>query len=306
MKKAVYHGIRDIRLEEVEEPKPGPKEAKIKVKYCGICGSDLHEYLHGPFRESRFGHEACGEIVEIGSNLKGFKIGDRVLALDKGAYAEYTLCPDNQLYIIPDSMSWEQAALIEPLAVAAYTIKRGGVEPGDTVLIAGAGPIGLVLLIGLKAIGVKTVYISDISEERRKKAEELGATLVINPLNNRISAAIKELTQGEGVDVAIEAVGMEATLKDCLTSVRTCGKVIVAGMFTERMPINMFSFVVRETTMIGANSTDPVLALDWVRSKGVKPEVLITKIIPLEEVASQGFEVLSGKNKAEVKILVKP
>lgn len=293
-------------MEEVEEPKPGTKEAKVKVRYCGICGSDLHEYLHGPFRESRFGHEACGEIVEMGPGLEGFKIGDRVLALDKGAYAEYTLCPDNQLYLIPENMSWERAALVEPLAVAAYTIKRGAVGPRDRVLIAGAGPIGLMLLLGLKAIGVHTVYMSDISEERRKKAEELGATLALNPLQTRVSALIKEITKGEGVEVAIEAVGIEETLKDCLTSVRACGKVIVAGMFTERMPMNMFSFVVRETTMIGTNSTDPLLALEWIKSKGVKPEALITKITPLEKVSAEGFEALGGKNKAEIKILVEP
>ena len=93
MRKAVYHGVRDLRVEEVEEPKPGEKEAKIKVKYCGVCGSDLHEYLHGLFQKSIFGHEVCGEIVEIAPGLEGFQVGDRVVAIGKDGYAEYMVCP---------------------------------------------------------------------------------------------------------------------------------------------------------------------------------------------------------------------
>jgi len=117
MKMAVYHGIRDLRVEEVKEPKLGPKEVKIRVKYCGICGSDLHEYLHGLFPQSPFGHEACGEIVEVGQEVKGFQARERVIAFEKGAYAEYLVCPQERLIKIPQDMSWERAAVVEPLAV---------------------------------------------------------------------------------------------------------------------------------------------------------------------------------------------
>ena len=157
----------------------------------------------------------------------------------------------------PGNMSWERAAVVEPLSGAAYAIERGGVLPGDTVLIAGAGPVGLMALLGLKAIGVEKIYQTDISETRRKKAEELGATLVLNPLTEKIPAKMKELSAGRGVDVAIEAVGIEATLKDCLASVRYQGKVIVQGIFTDRIPVHMLGFVTRETTMIGTNSINP-------------------------------------------------
>ena len=161
MKKAVYHGIRDVRVEEVEEPKPGPKEAKIKIKYCGICGSDLHEYQHGLFPQSPFGHEGCGEIIEAGPGIEGFQVGDRVLTFQKGAYAEYLVCPQERLLKIPGNMGWKRAAVVEPLAGAAYAVERGSVRPTDTVLVAGAGPVGLMLLLGLKAIGVKTIYMTD-------------------------------------------------------------------------------------------------------------------------------------------------
>ncbi len=306
MKKAVYHGIRDVRVEEVEKPKPGPKEAKIKIKYCGICGSDLHEYQHGLFPQSPFGHEGCGEIIETGPGIEGFQVGDRVLTFQKGAYAEYLVCPQERLLKIPGNMGWKRAAVVEPLAGAAYAVERGSVRPSHTVLVAGAGPVGLMLLLGLKAIGVKTIYMTDISEIRRKKAAELGATSVFNPLETKISDLIKESTSGRGVDVAIEAVGIEATLKDCLTSVRFGGKVIVQGIFTERVPIHMLGFVTRETTMMGMNSINLSLAMSWIESKGTKPEAMVTKIIPLEQISSAGFEVLTRKIKEEIKILVEP
>jgi len=306
MKKAVYHGIRDVRLEQVADPKPGPGEAIIKVKYCGICGSDLHEYLHGLFPQSPFGHEACGEIVEIGPRVDRFQVGDRVLAFEKGAYAEYLVCPQERMMKIPPNMSWKRAAVVEPLAGAAYAIERGGIEPRDTVLIAGAGPVGLMLLLGLKAIGGQTVFMTEISPTRRKKAEELGAILAFNPLESKVSDMIKELTSGRGVDVAIEAVGIAATLKDCLASVRHQGKVIVQGIFTDRVPIHMLGFVTRETTMMGMNSINPSLAMSWIESKGIAPEAIVTKIIPLEQISTEGFEVLTQKTKEEIKILVEP
>jgi len=306
MKAVVFHGIRDLRVEEVAEPKPRPREAKIRVKYCGICGSDLHEYLHGLFPQSSFGHEACGEIVEVGHEVKGFKAGDQVIAVQKGAYAEYLVCPEEKMIKKPGEMSWERAAVVEPLSGAAYAIEKGGVRPSDTVLVAGAGPVGLMILLGLKAIGVEKIFVTDISERRRKKAEELGATLVLNPLAEKIPVRMKELSAGRGVDAAVEAVGIEASLKDCLASVRYQGKVIVQGIFTDRVLVHMLGFVTRETTMIGTNSDNLALAMSWIESKEIRPELIITKIIPLEQTSAEGFEVLTKKEKEEIKILIAP
>ena len=306
MKMAVYHGIRDLRVEEVEEPKPGQREAKIKVKYCGICGSDLHEYLHGRFPESPFGHEVCGEIIETGPGLEGFKVRDRVMAVSKDGYAEYMVCPQEKMIKVPEGMDWKRVAAVEPLSVAAYCIKRTGAKPTDKILVTGAGPIGLMLLMGLKAGGVKDVYMTEISERRRQKAQELGATEVYNPQKVRISSKMKELTGGKGVDISIEAVGIEESLKDCLSSVKYRGKVIVAGIFTDRVSLNMLGFVYRETTMIGTNSNDAELALDWIIKKGLAPEKIITKIIPLEHISTEGFEVLTTGKGDEIKVLVEP
>jgi (R,R)-butanediol dehydrogenase/meso-butanediol dehydrogenase/diacetyl reductase len=294
-----------LRIEEVPEPKPGLNQIKVRVKYCGICGSDLHEYLHGPFPASPFGHEACGQIVELGQGVEGFQVGDEVLAFQKGAYAEYLVLPKERVIKKPEGMSWERAAVVEPLAGAAYAIERGCVQPEDSVLIAGCGPVGLMALLGVKALGVSAVYMTDISEARRKKAGELGASLVLDPLKEKIPARMKDLTNGQGLDTAIEAVGIEATLKDCLASVRFQGKVIVQGIFTERVPVHLLGFVTRETTMIGTNSTNPALALSWIENKGTKPEAIITQILPLEAI-SQGFEALTQKTKEQIKILIAP
>jgi len=306
MRAAVFHGIRDLRVEEVAEPKPGPSEAKVRIKYCGICGSDLHEYLHGLFPQSSFGHEACGEIIEVGHEVRGFQVGDHVIAVQKGAYAEYLVCPQARMIKKPGNMTWERAAVVEPLSGAAYAIEKGGIQPSNTILVAGAGPVGLMVLLGLKAVGVEKIYVTDISETRRKKAEELGATLVLNPLAEKIPAKIKELSAGRGVDVAVEAVGIEATLKDCLASVRYQGKVIVQGIFTDRVPVHMLGFVTRETTMIGTNSANFSLAMSWIESRAIRPELIITKVIPLEQISPEGFEVLTRKEKEEIKILVAP
>jgi (R,R)-butanediol dehydrogenase / meso-butanediol dehydrogenase / diacetyl reductase len=306
MKKTIYHGIRDIRVEEVPDSTPGSGEVKVKIRYCGICGSDVHEYLHGQFPKSPFGHEACGNIIAVAPDVEGYAVGDRVCTFMAGAYAEAIVCPVQRLLKIPDDMDWKRAAVLEPLSGAAYAVERGRVKAEDTVFIAGAGTVGLMLLMGLKAMGVQTVYMTDVLENRRKMAEQMGATLVWNPLEIKSPAKIKELTKGRGVDVAIEAVGIEATLKDCLASARYQGMVIVQGIFTERAAVHMLGFVTRETTMIGTNSINPPLALKWLKTGKIRPECIITDIIPLADIAGSGFEVLAEKSKTAIKILVEP
>jgi (R,R)-butanediol dehydrogenase/meso-butanediol dehydrogenase/diacetyl reductase len=306
MRKAVYHGVRDVRVEQVEEPKPGPGEAKIRVVYCGICGSDLHEYLHGPFPRSPFGHEVCGEIVEIGSGIEGFGVGDRVCVFNRDGYAEYMVAPKERLLSLPDDIGWERAALVEPLSGAAYAVDRGGVAAGDRILIAGGGPVGLLVLLSVRALGVETVYLTEISETRRGKARELGATDVFDPAEVEVPRKMRELTDGRGIDVSVEAVGIEATLKDCLASTRQRGTVVVQGIFTERVPIHMLGFVSREITMIGTNSIDPERALRWIAEGRVEPESIVTSIVPLDDIASEGFDVLADDKDRDIKVLVAP
>jgi (R,R)-butanediol dehydrogenase/meso-butanediol dehydrogenase/diacetyl reductase len=306
MKQANYHAVRDIRVEDVENPDPGPDEVRVKIEYCGICGSDVHEYVHGPFPRSPFGHEACGVIVDRGEDVSSVDVGDHVLAFGPGAYAEYLTAPAMAVRKLNESISWERAALIEPLAGAAYAVRRGALASDDTLLIAGAGPVGLCVLLAARAMGVQTVYMTEISEVRMAKAMEMGATAVFDPVDTRVPRRLKELTGGKGVDVAVEAVGVEASLKDCLASTRYRGRVVVQGIFTDRVPIHMLGFVTREVTMIGTNSLDLDQALEWIDAGRVEPEAMVTRIIPLDEIQTNGFDELIDPDGQQVKILVKP
>jgi len=306
MKKAVYHGIRDVRVEEVDQPRPEPNQVTVRVKYCGICGSDLHEYLHGPFPVSPFGHEVVGEVVEVGDKVDGFAQGDRVAVFNRDGYAEYQVAGVDQVMSLPGDLDWKRLALIEPLAGAAYAVERGRISADDTVFISGAGPVGLLVLLAVRTVGVSTVFVSEPSAARRIKAEELGATAVIDPTEVKVSKRIKELTDGRGTDISIEAVGVEAALKDCLTSTRYQGTVVVQGIFTERVPIHMLGFVTQETTMIGCNYINPPLALEWIQTHNIAPESIVTSVIPLEDIRDRGFEALATDKEREIKILVEP
>jgi (R,R)-butanediol dehydrogenase/meso-butanediol dehydrogenase/diacetyl reductase len=293
-------------VEEVDNPDPGPEEVRVKIKYCGICGSDVHEYLHGSFAIPQWGHEACGEIVDKGDAVTTLDIGDRVLTFGSGAYAEYFTAPATRMRKLEQPISWERATVIEPLAGIAYAVKRGQVTAEDTVLITGAGPIGLLFLAATKALGVETVYMTEISESRAKKAEEMGVTAVLNPANEKVPARIRELTGGTGVDIAIEAVGIGPSLKDCLASTRYRGRVVVHGIFTERVPLHMLGFVSREITMIGTNSIDIDQALEWAYAGDVEPEKIISNMIPLAEIDEKGFQSLTTPNTADIKVVVVP
>jgi len=304
MKKAVYHGIKDVRIENVDDPNPGPNEVKVQVTYCGICGSDKHEYVHGPFPITCFGHEVCGTVVETGPDVVEFQKGDRVLAVSLGGFAEYVTTAKERVTKLPDELSWEKGAVLEPFAGAVYAVKKGDVKERDTVLITGAGAVGLMLLLAVKSIGVETVYMTDISPKKREMAKKMGAADAFDPTATKIPKKIKELTQGRGVDVSIEAVGIPSSLKDCLASTRYQGTVIVQGIFTERVPVHMLGFVTNEMRMVGANSADIPLALEYMMTREITPESIITSIIPLDDIIDSGFEIKDPDN--QVKILVKP
>ena len=306
MKIANFHGIKDIRVEQVDNRDPGPGEVLVKIKYCGICGSDVHEYLHGRFPISSFGHEATGEIVAVGDGVNSVVEGDRVLAFGPGAYAEYITTSAERVIKIEPSMSWERAAVMEPLAGTAYAMQRGGVSADDNILITGAGPIGLSFLNAAKAIGVKNIFMTEIAESRIEKARAMGATEVFNPVEGKLPPQIKELTDGNGVDIAIEAVGNPPSLKDCLASTRFQGTVVVHGIFTERATLHMLGFVTREITMIGTNSIDMPKALEWGYSGKIQPEEIISNTIGLDDIVGDGFEKLTSPGNDDIKILVEP
>lgn len=240
MKAVLFYGPQNIKIEEKEILKLGPGEVVVKNKVALTCGTDVKMYLRGhPLWRPPFalGHEAAGVIVEVGKGVKDFKIGDRVVAHNSapcnkcyyckrgqhsmcenilfnfGAFAEYQKIPkeivEQNMFKIPDSISYEDAALLEPLSCVVYGIDEIGISLGDTVVINGAGPIGLMFVRLAYFRGAK-VIVTDISEERLNLAHELGAAFTINvaKVEDQVKA-VKELREDKrGVDVAIEAVGL--------------------------------------------------------------------------------------------------
>lgn len=277
MKQAVMTGLKKVELRETAIPVPKDNEVLVKIEYVGICGSDLHYYESG--RISDFivelpfvlGHEASGVIVEAGKKVTNLKPGDRV-ALEPGKtcgecefcrQGKYNLCEDVvffatppvdgvfQEYVVheaalcfklPENMTTVEGALIEPLAVGFHAAIQGKAKIGQTAVVTGAGCIGLVSLLALKAMGVSKVIVVDIMENRLKKALELGADAVINGKEADTSAQILELTGKRGCDLSIETAGSEVTAAQLIKASKKGAVVVFVGYSpsgTMTLPIGM-------------------------------------------------------------------
>lgn len=264
MKTAVMTDIKKVRIEEREKPVPKEGEVLVKVEYVGICGSDLHYYESGRIGnfivEPPFvlGHEAGGTVVEVGSGVTHLKAGDRV-ALEPGKTCghcehckagKYNLCEDViffatppvdgvfQEYVaheaglcfkLPDNVSTLEGALVEPLSVGLHAAMQGGAHIGQTAVVTGAGCIGLVSLLALKAMGVSRVIVVDVIEKRLQKAKELGADYVINGKEQDTVAEIKRLTEGKGCDLSIETAGTQITASQLIQASKKGATIVFVG-----------------------------------------------------------------------------
>lgn len=277
MKSAVMTGLRKVHLEEVPVPAPGEEEVLVKVEYVGVCGSDLHYFESGKIGnfivEFPFvlGHEAGGTVVETGSKVTHLKPGDRV-AMEPGKTCgkcefcksgRYNLCRDViffatppvngvfQEYVaheaglcfkLPDTVSTLEGALLEPLAVGLHAARQGGACLGQTALVTGAGCIGLVSLLSLKAMGVSKVIVVDVMEKRLAKARELGADVVIHAKEEDPVRRIEEITEGRGVDLGIETAGSQITASLLIQAAKKGAAIVLVGYSTSgemTLPIGM-------------------------------------------------------------------
>ncbi len=264
MKTAVMTDLRKVEIQERPIPQPKDNEALVKVEYVGICGSDLHYYEAGRIGnfivETPFvlGHEAGGTVVEVGKNVKNLKVGDRV-ALEPGKtcghcefckQGKYNLCPDVvffatppvdgvfQEYVaheaglcfkLPENVSTMEGALIEPLAVGMHAASQGDAHLGQTAVVTGAGCIGLVSLLALKARGVSKVIVVDVMDKRLEKAKELGADYVINGMKEDTVARIMEITEGKGFDLGIETAGSQITASQQIKAAKKGATIVFVG-----------------------------------------------------------------------------
>jgi len=337
MKAAVLCKPEDMRLQKIPVPQLRENEVLIRVKCSGICGTDPHIYK-GRFPAPTplvLGHEFSGEVAEVGASVTNVKAGDKATAdiniacgncyfcrigqklfckdivqlgvHINGAFAEYIKAPDANVYKLPDSMTWEEGAYVEPLACAINGQERANIAIGSTVAIIGAGPMGLSHAIISKMNGASKIIISELNKVRLQKAKDLGIDYVIDASKDDPIKAVLELTEGRGADVVFEAVGAIPTYKQAFNMVRKGGVLVAYGAAPAdaAMDIKPFDIYSKELTIVGsyAGTYDKwIKAINLISDKRFIPSSIITKSIPLDNVVEGILEAES--NKDMIKIMV--
>jgi L-iditol 2-dehydrogenase len=342
MKAAMLYGVKDLRIEDVEVPKVDAGEVLVKVKAATTCGTDLKIYQRAYVEKviklpTIFGHEWAGEVAEVGERLEWPKKGMRVRAGNSapclrcvmcqkgkynlcedmvwlwGAYAEYIKVPARMVLVnmqeIPSHVSYEEAAISEPLACVLHGVEEARVKLGDTVAIIGAGPIGLLHLLTVKKMGVEKTMVIDLVDERLNFALKLGADEVINAGKTDVVENVKRLTNGYGADVVIEAIGLPSTWEQAIKLARKGGTVLEFGGCPPgtEIKVNAETLHYGELTLLGTFHATPLhfrKALSLISSRTVDVRPLITRRMKLEDI-KEAFEVLST-SKSEIKIAIRP
>uniref|UniRef100_A0A8C7ZUU7 Sorbitol dehydrogenase n=1 Tax=Oryzias sinensis TaxID=183150 RepID=A0A8C7ZUU7_9TELE len=338
----VLHSKGDLRLENRPVPEPGPNDVLLQMHSVGICGSDVHYWQHGRIgdfvltKPMVLGHEAAGTVVRIGSQVKHLKVGDRV-AIEPGVPREmdeffksgrYNLSPTiffcatppddgnlcqyythsaNFCYKLPDNVTFEEGALIEPLSVGIHACRRAGVTIGSSVLICGAGPIGLVCLLVAKAMGASQVVITDLFPDRLAKAKELGADFQVTVSKSdspqQLAKKVEDLL-GVQPQITIECTGAESCLQTAIYGTRSGGVVVLVGLGAEMATVPLINAAVREVDIRGVFrycNTWP-MAIAMLASGKVNVKPLVTHRFPLEQ-AVQAFK--TTRQGLGIKVMLK-
>lgn len=350
MKAAVWHEKGDIRIADVADPKPGAGQVKVRIKVCGICGSDLHEYKDGPFiipsrphpltkREGGpviLGHEFSAEITELGEGVSRFGLGDRVVvnpliycgechycklgqhimctklgtfgfAAD-GAFAEYGIFHEYSLLKLPDSVTDDMGAFVEPLAVAVHAVKRSRMKVGASVAIVGAGPIGLLVMQACRAAGAGEVFVVEPLEARRKMAAKTGATAVINPTEADPGKEIAKFTDRLRADTAFDCVGNQSAFDTAIKVTGRRGVTCVVGLALKPIQVPFMRLWGHEKEVIFSSGYEDEFpaAISYLADGRVRVEELISERIPLEDLVEKGIMRLLQEGDKYIKILVYP
>lgn len=343
MKALMYNGAFDISIKEMEKPKPVAGEVCIKVKAVSICGSDLNGYKgKNPMRVAPLvmGHEFAGDIVELGTGVKNLKVGMRVTAnphancgecqdclagrthlcnfrrttgttmatgSTHGAMAEYVCIQERLVILLPDEVSYDEAALIEPLAVSLRGAKKAGAIKGQCVVVLGAGPIGLLAVQCLKGLGAKTVIATDIIDERLEMARKCGADITVNSKKDDLSAKVKEITAGAGADAVLDAVGIRESIRQAIEVIRNGGNIVCVGMSAPVIEFDLRKVVCHEINLIGSYCyIDEIKEAAQLLQKGqVRVKDLITTVAPLDK-GAEVFANLASGNPGDIKVVLRP
>ncbi len=342
MKAAIYTGVEQIEVRKVERVPPPPGYVLVETKRAGICGSDLHAYFgHWEQPPGRApGHEVCGIVAELGEGVTGFAVGEKVTMecfahcgacvfcrtgqynhcvnrkwfADEGhaGFAEYTTAHVSSLFKLPASMSFEEGALVEPLAVGYRAITQAGADFQDRVAIIGGGTIGLMCLLAAKAAGVKETLITVKYEQQAHLAREMGADHVVNVTETDVPQFVKDLTGGMGMDVVIETVGGGQNFDATLAMVRRRGVVVLVAGYFEPLSVSLAPVVWSEAVITGSNcyafsglQTDFQATIDLITAGKADVTRLVTHCFPLDQIA-EAFAVAADKRSGAIKVHVCP
>ncbi len=334
MKAAVLKDKRKMVIEEMPTPTAGPGEIVLKMKYVGICGSDLHLYLTGLMPpDTVMGHECAGVVVEVGEGVEDWKPGDRAaiyggLACGKcfwcksgnssicrdaggiglgdmpGGYAEYLRAFPAMMVRLPDGVSLKDASLLDPFSTAYRGIRLSGFGMRETALVMGAGPIGLCIIQQLKLAGARVLVATEMVERRAKAAKAAGADIVMDPTDD-VMGKMEELTGGIGIDYVFECVGIPDTTQEAFNLVRRAGKVVLVGVCMEPATVYPVLWMIKEVSMqttMGFTRPEFESSLDLIHKGVLNTEGLVTETVSLDQMPD-AFERLLSPND-EIKVLV--
>jgi (R,R)-butanediol dehydrogenase/meso-butanediol dehydrogenase/diacetyl reductase len=334
MKAAVLKDRKNMVIEDAPTPTAGPGEVVLKMKYVGICGTDLHLYTTGLLPpDTIMGHECAGVVVEIGKGVEGWSPGDRAaihgglscgecfwclngrspicrevggigLGDMPGGYAEYLRAFPSQMAPVPDEVSLKDAALLDPFSTAFRGIRLSGFQARETALVMGAGPIGLCVIQQLKMAGARVVVATEMVERRAKAARAFGADVVLDP-GDDVTGKMDELTGGIGIDYVFECVGVPDTTQEAFNLVRRAGKVVLVGVCMEPATVLPVFWLLKEVSMqttMGFSQSEFETSLDMIHKGALKTDGLVTETVSLDRLP-EAFERLLSPND-EIKALV--
>jgi len=320
MKAAALVGTRYMAVQEMPDPEVQPNGIVIKVRACRICGSDLHIYKRGMMSGAQIlGHEFSGDVVKVGANVVGIKEGDRVTALSGGAYAEYVSVPmamlDMTVYRLPDDMSYEVGATIEPVTLGVHAATRAQPKPEDTVVVIGAGMIGQSTLQAFKAMGVSRVIVSEMGKKRMEVARAMGADVVINAAEEDAVSRVFELTGGVGAEIVCECAGSPATYQQALDMVRSGGmmqadmlrpggKVILEAVYEQPIQWEPVYAITKGIEMIHCFGGCFPTTIDLMKTGKINSLPLITHEFPLDKI-QEAFKTQMNPDET-IKVIIKP
>ncbi len=343
MKALVLKQYNEFDYTDVPEPRIGDTDVLVRVRACGICGSDVHGMDGSTGRRQPpviMGHEAAGTIERVGAAVHGFHEGDRVtfdstvycgecsfcrrgrinlcdnrrvlgVSCDDyrcdGAFAEYVAVPARILYPLPDGLSFDRAAMVEALSIAFHAVHITPLALGDTAVVAGAGMIGLLLVQALRAAGCDTIVAVDIDESKLELAKTLGADIGLRADRVDVAAEVAELTHGHGAHIGFEVVGIAPTVNTAIAAVRKGGCVTLVGNLTPRVEMPLQQVVTRQIRLQGscASSGEYPACLDMMNRGTIDVDALISATAPLAD-GAQWFRRLYEKQPGLMKVILNP